>query len=95
MTIEIGSTSMSSNETEHQARSVGEGMWVTSFLPGRTLSREQAVAAMQIAAFARYLDDLASPLGLTASEAVGMAAMGSTWPTPERHTATNRVRWWR
>ena len=84
MSVEIRATSMTSEETEHQARSVGEGMWVTSFLPGRTLNREQAVAAMQIASTVRYLDELAGPLGLTASQVVAMAGMSSNWPHPEQ-----------
>src|SRR5438445_10419826 len=45
----IGRSLMTSDQTEHQAKSVGTGGWVVSFLPGRTLTIEQATAAMQAA----------------------------------------------
>lgn len=81
----VGGSLMTSDHTGHQARSVGAGGWVVSFMPGRTLTIEQATAAMQaaevVAAFARQLADeltairaYAVPLGLTALELVGMAA---------------------
>ncbi|MRH90964.1 hypothetical protein GFY24_26580 [Nocardia sp. SYP-A9097] len=75
---------MTSDSTTHIARCVGGDRWVVSWLPGRTLSGQQAVTAMTIAStLADYtlsdtewvvLDGLALELGLTAREAVGMVA---------------------
>ena len=86
MAIEVVSAStMTSDETTHMARCVGGDRWVVSWLPGRTLSGQQAVTAMTIAttvathdvptgAAWEMLDDLALELGLTAREAVFMVA---------------------
>ncbi|MFB7717306.1 hypothetical protein [Nocardia sp. NPDC056100] len=70
--------------TTHIARCVGGDRWVVSWLPGRTLSGQQAVTAMTIASTIAdhaptesdwaVLDGLALGLGLTAREAVGMVA---------------------
>lgn len=74
------------------ARSVGHGSWVVSYLPGRTLTCAQAVAALRVAEVVPSLLDLvgelADEVGLTALEAVGMAVRQSAWPeepTPTRH----------
>jgi hypothetical protein len=84
--IEVVSASMmTSDETTHMARCVGGDWWVVSWLPGRTLSGQQAVTAMTIATTVAthdvptevewaMLDDLALDLGLTAREAVFMVA---------------------
>ena len=45
----IGSSLMTSDRTPHRARSVGQEGWVVSYLPGRTLTCAQAVAALQVA----------------------------------------------
>lgn len=86
MAIEVVSASMmTSDMTPHMARCVGGDRWVVSWLPGRTLSGQQAVNAMTIAANVAdpteptgaqwaMLDGLALALGLTAREAVGMVA---------------------
>jgi hypothetical protein len=78
---------MTSNVTAHSARCVGEDRWVVSWLPGRTLTGEQAVTAMTIASTVAshevnaadpewaVLDDWALELGLTAREATGMLAL--------------------
>ncbi|NNH72706.1 hypothetical protein HLB23_23055 [Nocardia uniformis] len=74
---------MTSDMTSHIARCVGGDRWVVSWLPGRTLSGQQAVTAMTIASAVAtgqpptdsewaMLDGLALGLGLTAREAVGM-----------------------
>ncbi|QLY34832.1 hypothetical protein H0264_32440 [Nocardia huaxiensis] len=73
---------MTSDSTQHIARCVGGDRWVVSWLPGRTLSGQQAVTAMTIASTVAdhtpsdaewvMLDGLALGLGLTAREAVGM-----------------------
>ncbi|WP_245672594.1 hypothetical protein [Nocardia anaemiae] len=86
MAIEVVSASMmTSDETTHMARCVGGDRWVVSWLPGRTLSGQQAVTAMTIATAVAtrdvptgadwaMLDDLALELGLTGREAVFMVA---------------------
>ncbi|WP_405491629.1 hypothetical protein [Nocardia sp. NBC_00511] len=85
MAIEVVSASMmTSDSTAHIARCVGGDRWVVSWLPGRTLSGQQAVTAMTIASSVTgrdpseaewvMLDGLALALGLTAREAVGMVA---------------------
>ncbi|MBP2188436.1 hypothetical protein [Nocardia goodfellowii] len=70
---------MTSDQTRHQARSVGSGGWVVSFLPGRTLTIEQATAAMQAAEVIAYVRSLADQVGLTTLEAVGLAMQESPW----------------
>jgi len=65
-----------SDRSDHHARSVGDGGWVVSFLPGRTLTLEQAVAAMQVAEVVGELAKLTHLLGLTPLEAVGHAVWG-------------------
>ncbi|MFC9997563.1 hypothetical protein [Nocardia sp. NPDC127526] len=83
MAIEVVSASMmTSDMTSHIARCVGGDRWVVSWLPGRTLTGQQAVTAMTIASTVAdhqpsdsewaLLDGLALGLGLTAREAVGM-----------------------
>lgn len=81
---------MTSNVTAHSAQCVGEDSWVVSWLPGRTLTGEQAVTAMTIASTVAshevkvgdpewaVLDDWALELGLTAREATGMLAIDKT-----------------
>ncbi|RMI33961.1 hypothetical protein [Nocardia stercoris] len=71
---------MTSDQTLHQARSVGTGGWVVSFLPGRTLTLEQATAALQAAEAVAALRALAGRVGLTTLEAVGLATQEPPWP---------------
>ncbi|QIS08820.1 hypothetical protein [Nocardia arthritidis] len=74
---------MTSDITRHQARCTGDGGWVVSFLPGRTLSTDQALAALRAAEELAAIQAYAAPLGLTALELVGMAANERPWhPTP-------------
>ncbi|WP_405159864.1 hypothetical protein OG203_25815 [Nocardia sp. NBC_01499] len=88
----IASSLMTSDLTAHRARSVGHGSWVVSYLPGRTLTCAQAVAALRVAEVVPSLLDLvgelADEVGLTALEAVGMAVRKSDWdeerPAPTR-----------
>ncbi|TQM29822.1 hypothetical protein [Nocardia bhagyanarayanae] len=75
----IGRSLMTSDQTEHQAKSVGSGGWVVSFLPGRTLTIEQATAAMQAAEAVAVVGLLADQVGLTALETVGLAIQESPW----------------
>ncbi|WP_246460950.1 hypothetical protein [Nocardia transvalensis] len=82
---------MTSDLTPHRARSVGHEGWVVSFLPGRTLTCAQAVAALQVAEVVPPLlnavGGLADEVGLTPLEAVGMAIHQRPWedaPPPRR-----------
>ncbi|MEV5839122.1 hypothetical protein [Nocardia sp. NPDC052112] len=75
----IGRSLMTSDQTEHQAKSVGAGGWVVSFLPGRTLTIEQAMAAMQAAEAVAVVGMLADQVGLTTLETVGLAIQESPW----------------
>ncbi|MEU1983681.1 hypothetical protein [Nocardia sp. NPDC019395] len=75
----IGRALMTSDQTDHQAKSVGSGGWVVSFLPGRTLTTEQAMAAMQAAEVVAYVGGLADQVGLTTLETVGLAIQESPW----------------
>ncbi|GEM34899.1 hypothetical protein AB0H58_10880 [Nocardia neocaledoniensis] len=82
MAIEVVSASMmTSDATAHIARCVGGDLWVVSWLPGRTLTGAQALAAMTIASTTSHHEDspdaewqrietLARELGLTGREAV-------------------------
>lgn len=69
----VGGHSMHGDRTVHHARSVGDGWWAVSYLPGRTLTTQQAVAALQIAEATVELALLTPMLGLTTLEAVGCA----------------------
>ncbi|WP_194290111.1 hypothetical protein [Nocardia macrotermitis] len=72
----VDSRRIVSDRSDHHARSVGCGGWVVSFLPGRTLTFEQAVAAMRVAEAVGEMVPLSCLLGLTAVEAVGHVV----WP---------------
>ncbi|KIA66551.1 hypothetical protein [Nocardia vulneris] len=91
----IASSLMTSDLTTHRARSVGDGSWVVSYLPGRTLTCAQAVAALRVAevvpALLDVVGELADEVGLTALEAVGMAVRQSSWET--EHPVPSRHRW--
>ncbi|MFE3196298.1 hypothetical protein ACFXHA_45385 [Nocardia sp. NPDC059240] len=75
MTIQVSESLITSDQTEHRARSVGLGGWVVSWLPGRTITTEQAVAAMQLAEAVGVLTAWAAILGLPPCEAVGKAML--------------------
>lgn len=85
----ITNTEMTSTSTRHTARSVTNG-WVVTWLPGRVLTREQAVTAMTIAEMVtERADILADPsaklwwhmngwageLGITGAFAVAEASL--------------------
>ncbi|WP_456153866.1 hypothetical protein [Nocardia puris] len=84
---------MTSDRTDHQARSVGGGGWVVSYLPGRTLTLEQATAAMQAAEVVATVGVLADQVGLTALETVGLAMRESPW-APREECAPRWRRGW-
>ena len=77
MAVQINGYSMCGDRTVHHARAMGEGWWAVSYLPGRTLTTQQAVAALQIAEAAVESALLTPLLGLTTLEAVGFAL----WPS--------------
>jgi hypothetical protein len=85
---------MSSAATPHTAAATGGG-WTVSWLPGRTLDRNQAITAMTIAdmvggggvpraddAIWLHLDGWAAELGLTAPTAVARVSQ----PPAERQS---------
>jgi hypothetical protein len=89
MVISITNETMRSDETPHTARYLGSAdgweEWEVSWLPGRVLSRNQAVTAMTIAETVarglepggklwRFVDGWASELGLQGLDAVARAA---------------------
>ncbi|MFD3511337.1 hypothetical protein [Nocardia sp. NPDC058666] len=86
---------MTSDQTDHQAKSVGSGGWVVSFLPGRTLTIEQATAAIQAAEAVAMVGALADQVGLTTLETVGLAIQESPWDRvlPEPIRRTRRLSW--
>jgi hypothetical protein len=93
MSIEIGPAEMSSDETPHRASWVGEDNWAVSFLPGRIVTTEQAVAALKIAGAAGSVGTWAAELGLTGREAFGLAATRCSWPEPAKPKFWGRRPW--
>jgi len=92
----VGSTLIVSDRTRHQAKSVGDGKWVVSYLPGRTLTLPQSVAAIRVAEDAgvvlRVVGPMAAEFGLTALEAIGLASKACDWPDPGPGSSRRRVR---
>ncbi|MFC9893463.1 hypothetical protein ACFVMC_07195 [Nocardia sp. NPDC127579] len=72
---------------------MGSGGWVVSYLPGRTLTIEQATAAMQAAEAIAYVRALADLVGLTTLETVGLAIQESPWSEPVPGGACARRGW--
>ena len=83
MVMRVGSASITSDETGHVAQSVGEGMWVLSWQPGRTFDHNQAACGMliatQIAATLEGIQPWSEQIGLTAKEAMGLV-LRTPWP---------------
>ncbi len=88
MAIHVTGTLITSDQTNHSARSVGQTRWVVSYLPGRTVGIEQAVAALRIAEVVDELTALTRLLALTPCEAIGQAMLQ---PRP----ATSRTPTWK
>ena len=94
--VTITDTHMTSPATPHTATATGHG-WEVSWLPGRTLTRNQAITAMTIATIASggvpraddpiwlHLDGWAAELSLTAPGAVVRAS-----ESPVADTRTRR-----
>ncbi|MBO0855543.1 MAG: hypothetical protein J2P18_17470 [Nocardia sp.] len=85
MSVEVVSSSMIiCDSSSHVARCVGGDRWAVSWLPGRTFTGHQAVAAMSLAGLLADgipgepdwadLDAMALCLGLTGREAVYLIA---------------------
>ena len=70
---------MVTERSRHQARRVAEDGWVVSYLRGRTLTTEQATAAMRTVEELATLQGLTSLLGLTTLEAVTLAINELPW----------------
>lgn len=89
MALQITEIKMVSSETRHWADKVDQG-WSVTWLPGRTLDRNEAITAMTIAEIVGVpnlddsadlqLRDFAAELGLTTSDAVKQASL-----PPETH----------
>ncbi|WP_157103790.1 hypothetical protein [Nocardia harenae] len=70
---------MVTERSRHQARRVAEDGWVVSYLRGRTLTTEQAAAAMRTVEELANLHGLTCLFGLTTLEAVTLAVNESPW----------------
>ena len=87
MSLAITEIAMTSTQIPHAARARDGGGWEVSWLPGRILTRNQAVTAMTIAETAAtrdltdntdtmwpHLDNWAAELGLSGPDAVARAS---------------------
>ncbi|WP_245671257.1 hypothetical protein [Nocardia amamiensis] len=63
-----------------------------SFLPGRTLTTDQAVAALRAAEELGAIQELARAVGLTAAELAGLAAAECLWAPAESKRLRDRLR---
>ena len=90
MSTKITDTEMTSDLTCHTAQAAADGGWSVTWLPGRTLTREQAVTAMTIAEIVVeradilanssaklwwHMDGWAEELGITGPHAVAEASL--------------------
>ncbi|MGQ4599983.1 hypothetical protein [Nocardia sp. R6R-6] len=62
-----------------------------SFLPGRTLTTNQAVAALRAAEELGTIQGFAREVGLTAAELAGMAAAECRWAPAEAQRVWRRL----
>jgi len=100
MATRITDTRMTSDLTRHTAQAAPGGGWAVSWLPGRVLTRDQAMTGMTIAeAVNIHADDLAdsqhkmwlfidgwvAELGITGTEAASLAAVGPEPARANRH----------
>jgi hypothetical protein len=87
MTLTIGDTTMTSDQSAHTARQApSRNRWEVSWLPGQTLDRNTAITAMILAEAAAgtdlheghrlwpHIQGWAAELGLTGPEAVAAAS---------------------
>ena len=100
MATRITDTEMTSDLTGHAAQAAPGGGWAVSWLPGRVLTRDQAITSMTIAEFviARaadmadsqhetwlFIDGWAAELGITGTEAASLAAAPPEPARANRH----------
>lgn len=85
----VGGQWMVTERSPHQARRVAEDGWVVSYLRGRTLTTEQATAAIRTVEELAILDRLTALLGLTTLEAAGLAHTEQPFDRP----VTRRLGW--
>jgi hypothetical protein len=98
MGIKIGDTEMTSDVTRHTATRTGDG-WAITWLPGRTLTQNEAITAMTVAEMVIerahiladpssklwwHMDGWAAELGVTAAFAVAEASL-----SPEGRESTD------
>lgn len=76
--VELVWSQMSCGLTRRRATYAGDGVWTVDYLPGRQLTKEQARAAMQIAAYPRSPEVVvwAAQLEMSASKARRLARWG-------------------
>jgi hypothetical protein len=89
MALTINDRSMTSDRTPHAARRTpGEQQWEVSWLPGRRVTRNQAITAMTLAEatspadrnrLSPHIQGWAAELGMTADQAVIRISAGSAW----------------
>lgn len=84
---------MVTDRSPHQARRVAPDGWVVSYLRGRTLTTEQAAAAMRTVEELAALHQLTSLLGLTTLEAVTLAINESPWEKGRLSEPGRRFGW--
>ena len=89
MNIRITDEAMTSDTTPHSARAEGDG-WTVTWLPGRTLTRNQAITAMVLAERVShgardqghkdwpFIEGWAEELGLSGADAVGKISYHDT-----------------
>jgi hypothetical protein len=88
MTTTISDTTMTSDETRHKAYVGVDHVWSVTWLPGRALTRDQAITAMTIAESADaaldprgaervwpHIAGWAAELGLSDVDAIAMASL--------------------
>jgi hypothetical protein len=95
MATRITDAAMTSNQTRHSAQAAPGGGWAVTWLPGRTLTRDQAITAMVITEYVQahaddladsssnswlFIDGWAAELGITGPEAVAKSSL-----SPEDH----------
>ncbi|WP_306358346.1 MULTISPECIES: hypothetical protein [unclassified Nocardia] len=90
MAIYAAELLITSDQTNHSARSVGQGRWVVSYLPGRTVAMDQAVVALKIAEIVDELSEMTQQLGLAPCEAIGQALLPPRLAGPRK---AERKRW--
>ena len=91
MNIKITDEAMTSDTTPHSTRPDGNG-WAVTWLPGRVLTRNQAITAMVLAETVAggigdhtdkrrlFIEGWADELGITGADAVGKISYYGTHP---------------